>query len=257
MSTVVTGLATQTEFPAITSLTPTGSTALGKDEFLKLLVAQLANQDPTNPQDSTAFVAQLAQFSSLEQQQNTVNRLDTLLLGQATANQTAASTFIGKNVTYQSGQIQLSQGSAPAVQMTLSAPADQVTVAVSDGSGNVVRTMKMGAAAAGDLAVTWDGTDNNGNVLPDGSYTIAPSAVDASGNPVPITLATAGTVSGVVFHGGVPYLQVGGGLISMSSVVSISAPPAASTPPSGSTAGSTASAMQAYNAASGASGAAP
>jgi flagellar basal-body rod modification protein FlgD len=253
MSTVVPGLATQTEFPAITSLTPTGSTALGKDEFLKLLVAQLANQDPTNPQDSTAFVAQLAQFTSLEQQQNTVNRLDTLLLGQATANQTAASTFIGKNVTYQSGQIQLASGSAPSVQMTLSAPADQVTVAVSDGAGHVVRTMKLGAAAAGDMAVTWDGTDNNGNVLPDGSYTIAPSAVDASGNPVPISLATGGTVTGVTFHGGVPYLQVGGGLVSMSSVVSVSAPPAdPSTPSSGATAGSTASAMQAYNVATGA-----
>ena len=198
-------------------------------------------------------MAQLAQFTSLEQQQNTVNRLDTLLLGQATANQTAASTFIGKNVTYQSGQIQLASGSAPSVQMTLSAPADQVTVAVSDGAGHVVRTMKLGAAAAGDMAVTWDGTDNNGNVLPDGSYTIAPSAVDASGNPVPISLATGGTVTGVTFHGGVPYLQVGGGLVSMSSVVSVSAPPAdPSTPSSGATAGSTASAMQAYNVATGA-----
>jgi flagellar basal-body rod modification protein FlgD len=253
MSIVVPDLATQTAFPAITSLTPTGSTALGKDDFLKLLVAQLANQDPTAPQDSTAFVAQLAQFTALEQQQNTVSRLDTLLLGQATANQTAASSFIGKNVTYQSGQIQLTQGAAPSVQTTLSAPADQVTVAVSDSSGNVVRTMKMGSAIAGPLTVAWDGADDNGNVLPDGSYTLSPSAVDASGNPVPITLATSGTVSAVVFQGGVPYLQVGGGLVNMSSVTSVSAGPApTSSTPAGSSASSTASALQAYNVASGA-----
>src|SRR6185503_12469561 len=82
------------------TLTRAGSSVLGKDQFLKLLVAQLANQDPTKPEDTSQFVAELAQFSALEQQQNTVSRLDTLLMSQATANQTAAGTFIGKDVTY-------------------------------------------------------------------------------------------------------------------------------------------------------------
>ena len=82
-------LTSAAENPPPDTLTRTGSTALGKDEFLKILVAQLANQDPTQPQDSTAFVAELAQFSSLEAQQNTVSNLNALMIGQATANQTA------------------------------------------------------------------------------------------------------------------------------------------------------------------------
>ena len=91
--------------PPPTTATPTGSSALGKDEFLKILVAQLANQDPTQPQDSSQFVAELAQFSSLESQQNTVTDLNAMMLGQATANQTAATAFIGKDVEYHNSSL--------------------------------------------------------------------------------------------------------------------------------------------------------
>lgn len=251
MPTQIPDLTNQVTFPSITSLTPTGSTALGKDEFLKLLVAQLANQDPTNPQDSSAFVAQLAQFSGLEQQQNTVSRLDTLLLGQATANETAAATFIGKGITYQGGQVQLAQGSAPTAELTLGAPAAQVTVSVSNASGSVVRTIQMGAEAAGQVAVTWDGRDDAGNLLPDGAYSLAPSAADANGAAVPIGVSTSGIVSGVSFQGGVPYLKVGDAMVKMSNVTSVSG--AAASPPDASAAASAATAMQAYSQATGAS----
>ena len=68
-----------------------GSSELGKDEFLKLLVCQLQNQDPLNPQDDTSFIAQLAQFSSLEQMQNM----------SATMTNTSAYTLVGKEVIVQ------------------------------------------------------------------------------------------------------------------------------------------------------------
>lgn len=68
-----------------------GSSELGKDEFLKLLVCQLQNQDPLNPQDDTDFIAQLAQFSALEQMQNM----------NSTMTNTSAYTLVGKEVIVQ------------------------------------------------------------------------------------------------------------------------------------------------------------
>jgi flagellar basal-body rod modification protein FlgD len=203
------------------SLTRTGSNALGKDQFLKLLVAQLANQDPTKPQDSSQFVAELAQFSSLEQQQNTVSRLDTLLMGQATANQTAASTFIGKDVTFRNGAVHSDGIAGATASVTLGNAAAKVTLAVADSTGRVVRTLELGARAAGAVPVVWDGRDDHGNLLPAGDYTLAPAAFDASGAELPIDLSTTGHVSGVSFQGGIPVLKVGDSFVKMSEVTSI------------------------------------
>ncbi len=81
----------------------TGSTALGKDDFLKLLTAQLANQDPLQPVDNQAFIAQLAQFSSLEQLQGVSARLDDLLLATNASTQVTAAALVGKTVEFRSG----------------------------------------------------------------------------------------------------------------------------------------------------------
>jgi flagellar basal-body rod modification protein FlgD len=203
------------------SLTRQGSTTLGKNEFLKLLVAQLANQDPTKPQDSSQFVAELAQFSALEQQQNAVSRLDTLLLGQATANQTSAASFIGKSITYTGGVIHLDGTGGVTGTATLATSADKVTVAIADSSGHVFRTIQLGSHGAGDLPVVWDGRDDQGNPMPQGDYSLQPAAFDADGKAIPIQLSTAGTVTGVAFENGVPRLKVGGSLVKMSDVTSI------------------------------------
>ena len=214
------------------TLSRQGSDKLGKDEFLKLLVAQLANQDPTKPQDSSAFVAELAQFSALENQQNTVSRLDTLLIAQATANQTNASTFIGKQVTYRGGAVHIAAGGGTTAVATLEKPADKVTVLVADATGRTVRTIQLGAHGAGQVDIAWDGRDDRGVQLPEGDYQIQPAAFDADGKAVPIDLSTKGLVTGVAFEGGVPQLKVAGGLVKMADVTAIDGA-AASTPVAG------------------------
>ena len=78
--------------------TSTNATVMGKDDFLSLLVAQLQNQDPLNPSDSTEFTAQLAQFSSLEQLQNINDTLAGFEVYQSTLNNIQSSNFIGKTV---------------------------------------------------------------------------------------------------------------------------------------------------------------
>ncbi|HEY4184005.1 MAG TPA: flagellar hook capping FlgD N-terminal domain-containing protein [Polyangia bacterium] len=221
MSTVIPGITNPADNPAPSTTTATGSSALGKDEFLKILVAQLQNQDPTQPQDSSQFVAELAQFSSLESQQNTVSDLNALMVGQATANSTAATAFIGKTVGYQGGNVNWDGQAGVSVDVNLGSAADKVSVAIANAQGQVVRTLQLGAHGAGDLQVAWDGRDDKGTVVAAGSYTMQPAAFDASGNAVSGSLSTTGVVSGVTFQGGVPYLQIGSSLVQMSEVTSI------------------------------------
>ncbi len=221
MSTVIPGITSAADAPIPNTNSPTGSSNLGKDEFLKILVAQLQNQDPTQPQDSSQFVAELAQFSSLESQQNTVSALNSLMMGQATANSTAATAFIGKNVGYQGGSVNWDGTSGVSASANLAGSADKVAIAITNAQGQVVRTLQLGAHGAGDLPIAWDGRDDKGAPVTPGAYSLQPAAFDASGAAVSINLSTSGTVSGVTFQGGVPYLQVGSSLIKMSDVTSI------------------------------------
>src|SRR3954453_6938826 len=82
-----------------------GSSALGKDEFVKLLLTQLAHQDPTSPMDSQAFVAQLAQFAQVELASNANSDLERMLIGQAAAQQTSVVGLVGKDVVWKSDAI--------------------------------------------------------------------------------------------------------------------------------------------------------
>ncbi|HET6149038.1 MAG TPA: FlgD immunoglobulin-like domain containing protein [Polyangia bacterium] len=199
----------------------TGSSKLGKDDFLKLLMAQLANQDPTSGADNQAFVAQLAQFAGLEAAEGTNTRLDTLLTAQAANSANAAVGFIGKVVDYRTDAMNLQPGLSATTQASLSGAASSVTVAVADSGGNKVRTIKMGAQLPGTVGVTWDGNDDGGHRLPPGSYSVSVSATDAAGKAVDVSLQGNGTITGVLFDNGVPRLKVNGSLVQMSAITSI------------------------------------
>src|SRR3954462_6523060 len=128
-----------------------GSSKLGKDEFLKLMMAQLSQQDPTAPSDSNAMVAQLAQFSSLEQMQNVNSTLTSLLVGQASQNNTGAINLVGKDILYKTDQLTLEAGQTPTASAKLGSEAAEVTATITDSTGKIVRTIKLGAQPAGDV----------------------------------------------------------------------------------------------------------
>lgn len=197
------------------------NTKLGKDEFVKLLVTQLSNQDPTKPLDSQEFVAQLAQFSALEQHQGTNERLDSLLLAQASASQTSATTFVGKQILYKADRISLTGTDPVAVTGKLLAPAETLNVTIVNAQGRAVRSMKLGAHTAGAFSETWDGRDDAGNTLPAGDYHARITATDAQQKSVGVEMRSAGLVSGVVFENGYPELVVGGARIKMSDIVEL------------------------------------
>ncbi|MGY0691562.1 flagellar hook assembly protein FlgD [Virgibacillus sp. FSP13] len=79
----------------------TPSPDLGKDEFMKILMTQLQNQDPTNPMDDREFISQMATFSSLEQMMNMTNSIDKLVQNQMESPVVKYSHMIGKEVSYQ------------------------------------------------------------------------------------------------------------------------------------------------------------
>ena len=197
-----------------------GSNELGKNEFLKLMLAQLGNQDPTKPQDSQAFVAQLAQFSSVEQLTSANQRLDDILLAQAANTQTAATALVGKDASFRTDKLTLVQGEPVSSGVSLAAEATDVRVTVMQ-DGKPMRTINLGAQGAGHVSFTWDGLrDDGGTALP-GNYDLQVSAKNQAGEAVEVETHARGLVRGVSFKDGTPQLLIGDQKISMSQVVDI------------------------------------
>ncbi|WP_136524421.1 flagellar hook assembly protein FlgD [Geomonas ferrireducens] len=197
------------------------ATGMNKDDFLKLFVTQLQNQDPLNPQDGTQFISQLAQLTQVEQAYNTNTNLQSLLSQGNNAGTLAAVSLIGKEVEAPGSQVELSSGSASAVNYNLARSATTVTVSILDANGKVVKTIDGGAQGIGNNSVSWDGTDNSGATLTPGAYSFSVSAKDATGNTVTSTGLVRGKVNGVDMSGTTPILSVGSLKLNLTDVTSV------------------------------------
>ena len=200
------------------------STAMGKDDFLTLLITQLQNQDPLNPADSTEYTAQLAQFSSLEQLSNVNANLEYMQLYQASINNAQAVSFIGKEVISLGNDVQVTEGQADKCRFELSENASGVIVNIYDSEGNLVKAIEQGAMDKGRQSVVWDGTDQNGNPVADGDYTFEVMAVDAADQAVEAVTYSSGLVEGVTFSEGRTYFLVGNQKVSISDIVEVLQP---------------------------------
>ena len=183
-------------------------TSLGKDDFLKLMIAQLKSQDPLNPMDSTGFTAQLAQFSSLEQLTNINTQLTNMTGSQSSLQNTMSTDLIGKHVKANGNAVTLN-GQAD-LYYSLAANASKVTVTVSDANGAIVKQQDVTGQNAGEQDFVWDGKDNNGAMLPSGRYTFTVAAVDGAGNALNASTLVHGTVTSVSFAGNTTYLTIDG-----------------------------------------------
>ncbi|MCM0081063.1 flagellar hook assembly protein FlgD [Geomonas sp. Red32] len=197
------------------------SAGLNKDDFLKLFVTQLQNQDPLNPQDSSQFIGQLAQLTQVEQAYNTNTNLQSLL-NQGTNGMTMSSvSMIGKTVEAPGSQVNLQSGSATSINFSLAGAADSLTVTVKDATGAAVKTITAGSTSAGEGSVSWDGTDASGNQLASGAYSFSVSAKDSSGNNVVATPLIKGKVDGVDMSGATPVLTIGNVRLNLTDVTSV------------------------------------
>ena len=203
----------------------TGSSALGKDAFLQLLVTQLKNQNPLDPQDNTAFVAQLAQFSSLEGITTLNDTVNSLSGGLQSSQALQASSLVGRSVIVQTNEAYVDPASGKPFNGTVVVKdADsKPVITITDADGEVVRTLEMGSQKAGNADFTWDGKDDDGVLLDKGSYTFTASSKNDTGTTALTTYLPA-TVNSVTLSktGGEIMLNLAGlGSIGMSKVQTI------------------------------------
>jgi flagellar basal-body rod modification protein FlgD len=208
--------ATATAAPA---QTPMAQLSSNFSTFLQLLTTQLKNQDPTAPMDSNQFTQQLVEFSQVEQQIDTNTNLKTLI-SQGTSNaSTMASAYLGRKVSVTGGNASLSAGAANWTY-NLATDAGSTALTISDARGKIVYT-GAGEIAAGNHSFTWNGRDNNGNQLGDGTYTLAVNATTSGGEAVTSSVASAGTVTQIDMTGGSPKLVIGNMEIDLADVAAI------------------------------------
>lgn len=152
---------------------------LGQSDFLKLMITQVTNQDPTNPVQNEDFVAQMAQFSTLtgiqELNSSFATLSQTLLQGQTLE----AASLVGKDVLIPAGSAELSEGQGLSGAVDLSASSTGVTVKIQNASGQLVRTLDLGSQGAGLIDFEWDGLLDNGSPAPAGAYSFS---IDAQSN---------------------------------------------------------------------------
>jgi len=212
--------------PATSVIDNASMQAMGKDDFLLLMVTQLQNQDPLDPQDSTEFTAQLAQFSSLEQAINANETLKGIADSMAQQDRSAALSMIGNDVVVNNSSFQLpeSGGLDGELGYRLSASAGTVTLAVLNASGVPVASLPVTDYSAGDHFLQWDGLDGSGQPLPAGNYSLAVMATDGNDQMIAVSPLMRSRVNGVDLSGNNNALMTGMGNYLMGDLSQISVP---------------------------------
>lgn len=219
-STLTSSAANAANATATGTAAATRKTALTQEDFLNLFVTQMRYQNPLEPMDNYQMASQMAQMSSVESLKNISTAIDQLTTSQASANSFQASGLIGKKVEYQGNTLTLNQGTASDAYYQLASPG-KVLTRVYDGAGNLVRQTEAGSKDTTKQKFEWDGRNQNGTRLPDGSYAFQVLSMDGKGNPIQVTTGCVGTVSGISLENGTSSFQVGQNKISLSKITAI------------------------------------
>lgn len=198
-----------------------GELGAQKDQFLKMLLAQLKNQDPLNAPDADKFNEQMTQFGQLEQLFNLNASMEKLSSSQGTGDRFQAVSLIGKKVEAESNSIQVKAGTAEDVGYYVPQSGAEVKVEVLNASGAVVRTMIFNEDRAGLAFHEFDGKNNSGAQLADGLYSTRVTAKSPSGIAVASTPIIRAAVTGVRFTSEGPLIEMGDRIMSMDQVTAV------------------------------------
>lgn len=208
-----------------------GSDELGQKAFLQLMITQLENQDPLSPQENGEFIAQLAQFSSVESLDRLNNNFDSFTQNFVANQALQASSLVGRSVSVASNTTALYEGSAVAALVEVPASTENLQLDIYSTSGQLLDSIDIGSAKEGDLAFRWNGehAEVNGKLLdwqsshegglPAGNYKFAfTSTVD--GKPTQLKSYLSANVNSVtVGAGGALTLNLAGvGAVDLSDV---------------------------------------
>jgi len=197
-----------------------GKASLTQEDFLNLLVTQMQFQDPMNPLDNYQMAAQLAQLGTIDGINTLTQSIDVMNAYQAATAHLQVVGLIGKKVEAVGNSLVVNQGSPAEGSYQLSRPGT-VKIEVYDGNGNLVKTLNEGMKEATKQKFAWDGTNQTGGSVPDGTYSFKVTAVDAKGDPISVSTSMVGVVTGISFENGITYVNVGSEKITLSSIFAI------------------------------------
>jgi flagellar basal-body rod modification protein FlgD len=172
------------------------SKELDKNAFLELMVAQLNNQDPLNPQENGEFIAQLAQFSSVEGIENLNNTVEVMSSSLQSSQALQASALVGRKVHILSDKSFLAQGSEISGSIKLDRSTTDLKLNISNGAGVLIDQIELGSQTRGDIRFAWNGKDADGVPYPEGEYQFTAEA-DIDGATEEIDLALSANVDSV------------------------------------------------------------
>lgn len=187
----------------------TGSSSMGKDDFLKLLFTQLKNQDPQNPLDDREMAAQLAQFSSLEQMQNLNTSFGELKATMENQGKYSYLAAVGKTARVEGDAMVVDSTGVQNGVFKIDADAANVNVVIAASNGSIVRTLPLGAATAGEYQFQWDGKLATGGAAPADQYYFSVQATDSKGKDIVSTGYVEGKITGVSLNDNPPKAYIG------------------------------------------------
>ncbi len=193
--------------------------ALGRDSFLTMLVAQLQNQDPLNPMEGSDFSSQLAQFSQLEQLINLNDSMGDLAKAYSDNSEDDIVGYIGKQVTGIVDVMNVDEGSVSGGFYNLGQPAE-IMITITDAEGKTVKTLYEGQQNSGSHIISWDGTNNSGEAVEDGSYNYTVLANTGYGY-INVPSSVTGRVDGITYNNDKSYLVVQGVLLDPDSLTAV------------------------------------
>ncbi|ARU57105.1 MAG: flagellar hook assembly protein FlgD [Pseudomonadales bacterium] len=154
---------------------------LGKGEFLELMLAQLNNQSPLEPQDNGEFIAQLAQFSALEEMQGLNATVENFGTQFRSTQALQASAMVGQSVLVNASEGPMDPNGTMSGIVDLPGSTSSLMVSVKNATGELVKQVDMGQQFAGQVAFHWDGLNSDGEQMPPGKYKIEAMASYSSG----------------------------------------------------------------------------
>ena len=197
------------------------SNTMDQGAFLTLFTTQLKNQNPLDPVKNEAFVAQLAQFSQLEATTSMKTSMEAMVQSLQGDKMLAGAAMIGRKVAVPNAPLVLLGGQPIDATVDLPTGADGVQMQITDEKGQVVRKQIFGAQSVGAMKLTWDGLNDGGAAMPDGTYTmqVLANAQGKAIQPVVNTLSTVRSVSSAGTGDNTWLLEVDGGkTVSMAEV---------------------------------------
>jgi len=182
---------------------------LGKDDFLRIMVTQMRNQDPTSPFKAEQMATQIAQFTNVEQLQNLNQGMTKLQTANQPLERLAMTNMIGKTVTVDRERFPHQEGQTEVLNFALPKEASQASIAIVSETGEQIYSKEIGAMKKGENVFGWDGLKANTLPAKGGNYIFRITARDKDNQPMEVGATTTARVIGVSFEGADPVFLVG------------------------------------------------